>query len=200
MVLIRREHFKYKIWFSWWKISLLYQNPKVSFPLSLPLIQFFFFSKAKSDLSEAVIGDYLLTARHSWASLVNPILLAISSESQHGREERGLPCDFIFPMRCNYVQELCKLWRERQLDLTKEMWNGWAGEWLPASVQGSLACRRDPRLCSRSQEMLSWKGPSRTIESSSWPCKPTSPCAQKYCPNASWTQCGKVKTLVEKFL
>lgn len=74
---------------------MLYQNLKVSFPLSLPIIQFFFCSKAKSDLSEAVIGDYLLTARYSWAFLVNPILFAIYSESEQGKEERGLEMWFL---------------------------------------------------------------------------------------------------------
>lgn len=46
-------------------------------------------------MSEAIIGDYLLTARYSWASSVNPILLAIYSEAEQGKEEKGLEMWFL---------------------------------------------------------------------------------------------------------
>lgn len=44
--------------------------------------------------------------------------------------------------------------------------------------------------------MLSWKEPTKTIKSSSWPCTEPSPrvttSAQEHCPNASWTLSGLV--------
>lgn len=61
----------------------------------------------------------------------------------------------------------------------------WPHHWVMASFEAAL-------IQWESQNMLSWKGPTRTINSNPWPWavpppRVTSPSAWDYCPKASWT-------------